>query len=211
MANGNGTIEALLQRLSDRLDIIETSKPAPGASWSFMQSCVGIGAILGFFANQGMWFYIAVFVPEAKDISPGVLAILNQGSGSIMTFAGIVIGYYFGSSKGSQDKDDTAKAAAQTTAEAVKTAAAGTAAMQATVDKVTNALTSTGNGNGNGNGAPKVTVPVADPQPTKEQLFDAASKKFASGQDTEELYRATLQAMGYTTAEIDAAVIANKH
>lgn len=224
VGNGNGAItntdiSGLLTRLADRLDVLENaSRPVAGASWSFMQSCVGIGAILGFFANQGMWFYIAIYVPEAKEISPGILAILNQGSGSIMTFAGIVIGYYFGSSKGSQDKEDTAKQVAQTTAKAVETAAAGTAALQATVNKV---MSSTGNGGANGKtvvmNQPDVTAnqPIIHNQDvpiTRDQLIAAATAKFVSGEYDEATFRAMLKAkeIGLSDADIDAAVLANK-
>lgn len=102
-----------------------------------MQATVGFGAIIGFFANQAMWFYIAIYVPEAKEISPGILAILNQGSGGIMTFAGIVIGYYFGSSKDSTDKSETAKETAQAAHRSADTTAA-------TLDKVLSSGTGDG-------------------------------------------------------------------
>lgn len=91
--------------------------------WNAMQTVIGCGAIAGFFANQAMWFYIALYIPEAKDISPGILAILNQGSGGIMTFAGMVIGYYFGSSKSSADKDAAQKLSTKVAASAATTAA----------------------------------------------------------------------------------------
>ena len=199
MANGNGTSK----------------------SWNMMQGAVGFGALLGFFANQAMWFYIAIYVPAAKELSPGILAILNQGSGSLTTFAGIVIGYYFGSSKGSTDKDETAKKAAETAATAVATAATATAATQATLDKV---ISGTGDGSALRPIAPlqpPQTVVMNQPdvtaiqpnvhnQPTNEQLIEAARVKFASGQDNEDLYRATLRALGVVDADIDAAVTANK-
>lgn len=183
-------------------------------SWSVMQAVVGFGALLGFFANQAAWFAIAVFVPAAKDLSPGILAILNQGSGSLTTFAGIVIGYYFGSSKGSTDKDEATKKAADTAAKAMATAASATAATQATLDKVL-----TGTGSGGVPIVPKMAVPIQpavhnDVQPSSgpstQQLFEASAAHFERGDYSEEVFRATLHALEYTEADIDAAVLQYK-
>lgn len=116
------------------------------ARWSAMQATIGFGALCGFFANQAMWFYIAINVPEAKDISPGVLAILNQLTGTTGALAGMVVGFYFGSSKGSQDKDDTTRIATQA-------AASAASATSATLDKVV----------GTGNGSPGGTKVVVTP------------------------------------------------
>lgn len=48
-------------------------------------------------------------------------------------------------------------------------------------------------------------MPAASP-PTKQSLFDAAAKQFHSGDSTEEVFRASLRAIGYVNGEVDAAV-----
>lgn len=122
--------------------------------WNVMLGIVTVTVILAFCANQGMWFYIALSYPDGKSIDAAVLAILNQGSGSVGAFTGAVIGYWVGSSKSSADKDDTAKEALKGVTDAVNVA--GQTAL-ATADTV-NKMAGTGSGNTASGDASKVTT-----------------------------------------------------
>lgn len=179
--------------------------------YNVMQAVVGLIVIVGLFGVIAAWMLIALF-SDATKMDIGITTILTGLTGVVSTIAVQVVGYYFGSSKSSADKDDTAKQVAQTTAKAVENA-------QATTDRLVEKMAGTGNGNGNGGGDAKRTVinqpesvVVNNQQPTKEQLVAGATAKFVSGEYDEATYRAVLKAteIGLSDAEIDAAVLANK-
>lgn len=69
-----------------------------------IQNTLAILITIGFFGVFGAWMYLP---PHAENV--GALATLNQLTGAIVVaFAGIV-SYFFGSSSGSKEKDDTIK------------------------------------------------------------------------------------------------------
>lgn len=69
-----------------------------------IQNCLAILVTMGFFAVIAAWMY---YPPKGDGAA---LAVLNTLTGMMGTaFAG-VMGYFFGSSSGSKDKDDTIKA-----------------------------------------------------------------------------------------------------
>lgn len=68
-----------------------------------IQNCLAIMVTLGFFAIIGAWMYQP---PQGDGAS---IAVLNTLTGMMGTaFAGVV-SYFFGSSSGSKEKDDTIK------------------------------------------------------------------------------------------------------
>ena len=72
------------------------------SAWS-IQNCLAITVTLGFFAIVAGWMY----QPPQGD--PATLAVLNTLTGMMGAAYGSVITYFFGSSSGSREKDDTIK------------------------------------------------------------------------------------------------------
>jgi hypothetical protein len=150
-----------------------------GEKWALMQGAVGVIVVVGLFANQAAWMLmLANNTSPQTNFDPAILAILNQLTGVTAALAGVAVNYYFGSSKGSKDKDDAINQSIKTSTDAVATLAAGT-----------------------GSG----TIKSVSPQ-TKQQMSDAAAEHFSKGEYTEDQFRATLRALGYADAEIDVAV-----
>lgn len=75
----------------------------PRSAWT-IQNCLAIMVTIGFFAIIAAWMYKP---PQGDGAS---IAVLNTLTGMMGAAFGGIITYFFGSSSGSREKDDTIKA-----------------------------------------------------------------------------------------------------
>lgn len=68
-----------------------------------VQNCLAITVTLGFFTIIGVWMF---YPPKGDGVA---LAVLNTLTGTMGGAFISVISYFFGSSSGSKDKDETIK------------------------------------------------------------------------------------------------------
>lgn len=99
--------------------------------WGDTQRIISLTVILSFIGVVLLW----MFFPPKGD--PGAIAVLNTLAGALMAGFGTILTFFFGSSKGSSDKDATiSKIATSTgngTAEVITTAPA----KEGSVDTIT--------------------------------------------------------------------------
>lgn len=166
-----------------------SSKP-----YNVMQAFVGGTVMVGLYAVIAAWMCIAIFGDPAK-MDVGITTILTGLTGVVSTIAVMVAGYYFGSSKSSADKEETAKAATKAAADAATTTAQ-------TLDKM---VTGTGGG---ASPVPPIKPVAPPPKPTNErdQILEALGAKFTNGGHDEVTFREALRMLKYADADIDAAV-----
>lgn len=73
----------------------------PNESWNDTQRLLAFIIITAFIIVIIIWLF------HAPTGDAGSIAVLNMLMGSLASLAGMVATFYFGSSKGSKDKDDT--------------------------------------------------------------------------------------------------------
>ena len=78
-------------------------------NWSDTQKILALFIISAFIAVILIW----IFLPPKGD--PGSIAVLNTLVGTLGGAFMAIVGYFFGSSKSSNDKDDTIKTIAMAT------------------------------------------------------------------------------------------------
>lgn len=70
---------------------------------SMMQAFLGTVLVVGFLAmNGGFLWFLRDAIAQGKDLP----AIVTASFMAVINFCGVAVGFYLGSSKGSQDKTD---------------------------------------------------------------------------------------------------------
>lgn len=100
-------------------------------SWGDTQRIIALLVSLSFIGIVVMWM---VFPPSGD---PGSLAVLNTLAGSLATGFGMILNYFFGSSKGSSEKDQTISKIAQAKGNGTSEVITTVPAVEGPVDTIT--------------------------------------------------------------------------